>query len=194
MSAFNVFMIGVGGQGIGLLSEVLVRAADAAGLAVVGCDTHGLAQRGGTVVSHLRIGAGAHSPLVEEGTADLVLALERHEALRALHAMLRDGGALAWYDTSWQPLDVRLGIAAEVSPADIEAAASARGVRHYRVLVPDLDDPRQQNVAVLATAARLRLVPGLEAHHYEQALCDLLDGRALEANMALLRRLAAGSR
>jgi indolepyruvate ferredoxin oxidoreductase, beta subunit len=187
-------MIGVGGQGIGLLSEVLIRAADAAGLPVVGCDTHGLAQRGGTVVSHLRIGGGAHSPLIEEGTADLVLALERHEALRALQAMARHGGTLAWYDTSWHPLDVRLGTAAEVSRADIEAEAGARGVRQLRVEVPDLGDPRQQNVAILAEAARQRLVPGLETRHYEQALADLLEGQALEANLALLQRLTAGSR
>lgn len=191
MKPFNVFMAGVGGQGIGLLSEALIRAADAAGLPVVGCDTHGLAQRGGTVVSHLRIGAGAHSPLIEEGTADLVLALERHEALRALLAMARDGGTLAWYDASWQPLEVRLGRAAEVSAVEVEAAAAARGVRQHRVSVPDLQDSRQQNVAILAEAARKRLVPGLETRHYEQALADLLEGQMLEANLALLRRLAA---
>jgi indolepyruvate ferredoxin oxidoreductase, beta subunit len=192
VSAFNVFMIGVGGQGIGLLSEVLLRAADAAGLAVVGCDTHGLAQRGGTVVSHLRVGDGAHSPLIEEGTADLVLALERHEALRALRSMLRVGGAMAWYDASWQPLDVRQGAATEVNRGDIEAEASARGVAAHRVFVGGLGDPRMQNVAVLAEAARRGLVPGLAVRHYEQAMEDLMDGPMLEANRELFRRLAAG--
>ena len=129
-------MIGVGGQGIGLLSEILIRAADAAGLPVVGCDTHGLAQRGGVVVSHLRIGAGAHSPLVEDGAADLVLALERHEALRALRSMLREGGSMVWYDASWQPLDVRRGLAAEVTAGDIDAEARARAITAHRVSVP----------------------------------------------------------
>jgi len=141
MSPFNVFMIGVGGQGIGLLSEVLIRAADAAGLAVVGCDTHGLAQRGGTVVSHLRIGASAHSPLIAEGAANLFLALERREALRAMRSMLRDSGTMAWYDASWQPLDVRLGRAPEVSRQAIEAEAARRGVALHRVHVRDLEDP-----------------------------------------------------
>jgi indolepyruvate ferredoxin oxidoreductase, beta subunit len=192
MSAFNIFMIGVGGQGIGLLSEVLLRAADAAGLPVVGCDTHGLAQRGGTVVSHLRVGDGAHSPLVEEGAADLVLALERHEALRAMRSMLRDGGAMAWYDASWQPLDVRMGAAAEVRRGDIEADASARGVAAHRVFVAGLGDPRMQNVAVLAEAARRGLVPGVAVLHYEQAMEDLMDGPTLEANRELFHRQAAG--
>ena len=55
MKSLNIFMIGVGGQGIGLLSEVLLRAADYAALRVKAVDTHGLAQRGGVVVSHLRL-------------------------------------------------------------------------------------------------------------------------------------------
>lgn len=190
MSPFNVFMIGVGGQGIGLFSEVLIRAADAAGLAVVGCDTHGLAQRGGTVVSHLRIGAGAHSPLVAEGAADLVLALERHEALRAMRSMLRDSGTLAWYDASWQPLEVRLGRAREVSRKDIEGEAARRGIASHRVHVRELEDPRMQNVAVLAEAARASLVPGLSSSHYRQAMGDLMAGTALETNVALFNSIA----
>lgn len=192
MRPFNVYMIGVGGQGIGLLSEALIRAADAAGLPVVGCDTHGLAQRGGTVVSQLRIGEGAHSPLIAEGEADLVLALERHEALRAMRSMLRDAGTLAWYDASWQPLDVRLGKAPEVSAAMIEAEAARRGIAAYRVSTRDLGDPRMQNVAVLAEAARLSLVPGVSPSHYRQALGDLMEGAVLAANLSLFARIAGG--
>jgi indolepyruvate ferredoxin oxidoreductase beta subunit len=189
---FNVYMIGVGGQGIGLLSEALIRAADAAGLAVVGCDTHGLAQRGGTVVSQLRIGEGAHSPLIAEGEADLVLALERHEALRAMRSMLRDAGTLAWYDVSWQPLEVRLARAPAVSAREIEAEAARRGIAAYRVSTRDLGDPRMQNVAVLAEAARVGLVPGVSPSHYRQALGDLMEGAVLAANLSLFARIAGG--
>ena len=70
MNTFNVFMIGVGGQGIGLLSEVLIRAADRAGHRVKGVDTHGLAQRGGPVISHLRLGDEVDNSLT--GTITLV--------------------------------------------------------------------------------------------------------------------------
>ena len=56
----NIYLIGVGGQGIGLLSEVLIRAADHAGFGVTGVDTHGLAQRGGIVVSQIKIGDTIH--------------------------------------------------------------------------------------------------------------------------------------
>jgi len=75
---FNVYMIGVGGQGIGLLSEILIRSADYAGLNAKGVDTHGLAQRGGTVQSHLRIGDKVHASLIRKGTADLVISLENN--------------------------------------------------------------------------------------------------------------------
>ena len=112
---FDIFVIGVGGQGIGLLSEALIRAADHAGKTVRGVDTHGLAQRGGMVASHVRIGAGAHSPLVMAGQAEMVVALERHEALRGMNLYLQDGGTLVYYDAVWQPLDVRLKKQAQVA-------------------------------------------------------------------------------
>ena len=64
MKPMNIYMAGVGGQGIGLLAEVLTRACVAAGYNVRGCDTHGLAHRGGVVVSHLRIGKDLLGPRV----------------------------------------------------------------------------------------------------------------------------------
>ena len=56
MKAFNIYLTGVGGQGIGLISEIIMRAADHGGHPVKSVDTHGLAQRGGIVVSQIRIG------------------------------------------------------------------------------------------------------------------------------------------
>ncbi|HUX40201.1 MAG TPA: 2-oxoacid:acceptor oxidoreductase family protein [Rectinemataceae bacterium] len=183
---YNIYMTGVGGQGIGLLSELLARAAAHAGLAVKGCDTHGLAQRGGIVSSHLRLGQGAHSPLVEAGSADLVVALERCEALRALRTMLAPSGVLLWYDASWQPLDVRLGKEGAVRTEEVFAEASAREVSARRVFKEDLEDPRQQNVALVADIARAGLIPGVGLEHYRAALADLLDGDALAKNIAVL--------
>jgi len=182
---YDIYMAGVGGQGIGLLAEVLVRAADRAGLAVKGCDTHGLAQRGGVVTSHLRIGKAAHSPLVSPGAADLVIGLERHEALRAAQGHLKEGGVLVWYDTVLQPLDVRLGAARAVSAAAVEEECGRRGARAILVLREDLADPRMQNVAILAALAEHKLPPGLGREHIKAALGDLMEGPALERNLAL---------
>jgi len=189
---FDIYLIGVGGQGIGLLSETLIRAADHAGLAVKGVDTHGLAQRGGMVVSHVRIGAGANSPLVMPGMADMVLALERHEALRGMNLYLQDGGTLVYYDTVWQPLNVRLKKEKMTEVAVISKECQARNIREIRVFHSGLEDPRMQNVAVLAELCRQKLVPGVEAAHIETALNDLLAGPVLEKNLSLLRKVITG--
>jgi len=185
MSTFNIYMIGVGGQGIGLLSEVLLRAADHAGLTVKSVDTHGLAQRGGVVVSQLRIGADAFSPLIGTHDADLVVALERHEALRAADTALKENGTLIYYDTVWQPLPVRLGEAPEVSAQDVADKCDRLRARLVRVYRPDLADARMQNIVVLARIQRLGLIQGLTAAHYRQAMQDLMDGAVLERNLAL---------
>ncbi len=184
---FDIYMIGVGGQGIGLLSEALVRAADLAGHVVRGVDTHGLAQRGGTVVSNLRLGPEAHSPLVRPGSADLVIALERHEAVRGGAEFLKSEGTLVYYDASWQPLAVRLRREAAATKADVQRIATARHARLLRVYDSGLPDSRMQNVVVLATLAREHLVPEVTAEHYEQALGELLRGDVLDANVALFR-------
>lgn len=89
----NVFICGVGGQGILLASEILSEAALARGLDVKKSEVHGMAQRGGAVVSHVRFGREVHSPVIADGEADLLVSFEKMEALRWLHA-LREGGKL----------------------------------------------------------------------------------------------------
>lgn len=76
----NIIICGTGGQGILLASEVLCSAALRAGYDVKKSEVHGMAQRGGSVSSHVRFGRKVHSVLVEKGAADLVLAMEKMEA------------------------------------------------------------------------------------------------------------------
>jgi indolepyruvate ferredoxin oxidoreductase beta subunit len=187
----NVYITGVGGQGIGMLSEILVRAADYGGYPVKGVDTHGLAQRGGIVVSHLRTGEGVHSPLIEPGAADVVIAMERTEALRAAGGYLRDGGTLLYYDTVWQPFDVRAGGMEEVMREELESYCGRRGIRVLRACREDLEDPRTQNVVLLALACTERLVDGVDAEGCRRAMEDLMEGRMLRENLSLFDALTA---
>jgi indolepyruvate ferredoxin oxidoreductase beta subunit len=184
-TCFNIYMTGVGGQGIGLLAEILARAADYSGLPVRGCDTHGLAQRGGMVASHLRLGR-SWSPLVPDGEADLVIALERHEAVRAADTMLKSGGTIIWYDTSLQPLDVRMGLAAALGSDDMQKLAEARGIRAIRVCRDDLPEARMQNIALVSSILVHGLIPGLGTSQVRKAMKDLMTGAVLDANLALL--------
>lgn len=77
----NVVIVGVGGQGILTTSGILARAAMKAGINVVTAETHGMAQRGGSVEVHVRLG-DVKAPLIPEGHADVMIALEPSEALR----------------------------------------------------------------------------------------------------------------
>jgi indolepyruvate ferredoxin oxidoreductase beta subunit len=185
MKAFNIYLSGVGGQGIGLLSETICRAADYGGHQVKAVDTHGLAQRGGIVVSQIRVGSDVYSPLVPSHEADLVISLERHEALRALSAYAKKGSVLIYYNTVWQPLDVRLAKAQETPEAAVHKTCKQLGVRLIEVFQPDLEDARMQNVALLACINRESLVPAVSVDHYRCALKDLMTGKKLQRNLAL---------
>lgn len=79
---FNVLMVGVGGQGIVLASDVLAEAAMLQGLDVKKSEIHGMSQRGGPVFSHVRFGPEVFSPVIPQGEADVLFALERMELLR----------------------------------------------------------------------------------------------------------------
>jgi indolepyruvate ferredoxin oxidoreductase beta subunit len=191
MKPFNIYITGVGGQGIGLLSQALLRGIDHAGIPAIAVDTHGLAQRGGVVVSRIRCGDGVHSPLIMKKRADLVLGMEIHEALRGLATALKPSGTLVFLDVSWQPLPVRLNEAKAVTGKDIRLACEARGAKMIKADIGSLPDARMQNMALLGTVAAKKLIPGVEAPHFADALDDLLAGSMLADNKALFEQYAA---
>jgi indolepyruvate ferredoxin oxidoreductase beta subunit len=188
MKAMNIYLCGMGGQGIGLLSEVLIRACMEVGYDVMGVDTHGLAQRGGTVASHLRIGRTVRTPLIAPGQADLVIGLERLEALRGALTMLRPGGTLIFYDTMYQPIAVRLGRAEYPAASELESAVRDLGGHLERVYLGDLPDARMQNVALLGSLAALGLIDDLDASAIEGVLESIVPKSARQANLDVFRR------
>ena len=87
----NVFIAGVGGQGILLASEILAEVALSHGLDVKKSEVHGMAQRGGSVVSHVRFGEKVYSPVIAEREAELLVSFEKMEALRWIHYLAPEG-------------------------------------------------------------------------------------------------------
>ncbi|MFO7736453.1 MAG: 2-oxoacid:acceptor oxidoreductase family protein [bacterium] len=187
MKSMNIYITGVGGQGIGMLSEILVRAVDYAGYKFKGVDTHGLAQRGGIVVSQLRIGDNIHSPLMEKGAADLIISLEKHEALRSMTAMLKNGGTIVWYDTSWQPLPVRTGHNKETETEQINKFAQTKNIKNHRVYNESLPDTRMQNIALLSEILKHSIIPEVERSHCEKAMKDLMNEKMFSKNLKILK-------
>jgi len=116
------------------------------------------------VVSSIRIGDKIHTPIIPAGEADLVIALERHEALRGVNDMARDAGTLVWYDTVWQPLEVRLGKAEEVSRKILMEVCAQRNIRELAVFKPDLTDTRMQNMVILTAVAANRVIRGSKSN------------------------------
>lgn len=104
----NIIVVGVGGQGIILASEVISEAALRAGYDVRKSEVHGMAQRGGSVTSHIRFGKSVLSPLIELGQADFMLAFEKVEGLRYCD-YLRDEATVIMDDVEIIPTTVSLG-------------------------------------------------------------------------------------
>lgn len=99
----NVLMSGVGGQGVLVASETLALAAIAEGLEAKQSEVHGVAQRGGSVVSHVRFGPRVNSPLIRCGEVDILYSMERLETLRFAHYVKR-GGLIVMDDHAVKPI------------------------------------------------------------------------------------------
>ncbi|MBE6531732.1 MAG: indolepyruvate oxidoreductase subunit beta [Ruminococcaceae bacterium] len=108
MMTKNIMIVGVGGQGTLLTSRIIGKAAIEMGYDVKISEVHGMAQRGGSVVTFVRFGEKVNEPVVEEGQADVIIAFERLEALRYAHFLKKDG-VLVVNDCRIDPMTVVIG-------------------------------------------------------------------------------------
>lgn len=154
MAVKNIMIVGVGGQGTLLTSRILGGLAISAGYDVKLSEVHGMAQRGGSVVTFVRYGQDVAEPIVEEGQADVIIAFERLEALRYAHFLKKDG-ALVVNDWKIDPMPVVIG-AAKYPENIIENLEKEYKV--YTVNATEeskkLGNPRVFNLIVLGVAAQ----------------------------------------
>jgi indolepyruvate ferredoxin oxidoreductase beta subunit len=134
MTTCDLLLVGVGGQGVLTIGDLLVRAAFAADVPASFCPTKGMAQRGGFVKVEIRLGAEGVGPRIGEGCADVVVAMERSEALRAIPFIKSDGNFLL-YDHVWEPAGVQLGIDDYPSLEEVAGAIEEAGA-HLTILQP----------------------------------------------------------
>ena len=104
----NIMIVGVGGQGTLLTSRIIGKAALSCGHDVKISEVHGMAQRGGSVVTFVRFGECVREPVVEEGDADVIIAFERLEAKRYAHFLKKDG-VMVVNDCRIDPMTVVIG-------------------------------------------------------------------------------------
>ena len=154
MSVKNIMIVGVGGQGTLLTSRILGNLAIGGGYDVKLSEVHGMAQRGGSVVTFVRYGEEVAEPIVEEGQADVLIAFEKLEALRYLH-FLKEDGVIVVNDWRIDPITVVTG-AAQYPDGVIESLCKARKtvvVEATRTAI-EMGAPKAFKVIVLGAAAR----------------------------------------
>ena len=180
----NIVITGVGGQGTLLASRILGALAADNSMDVKVSEVHGMAQRGGNVVTYVRIGDRVHSPLVEYGQADVVLAFEQLEALRAL-PYLKEGGTMIVNDETIVPVSVAIGTFK--MPDDVEARLDALGAKKISAgaIARAAGSPKSTNV-VLVGALSTTLPFDEEA--WESAIRRRVPPKTIEANIEAFRQ------
>lgn len=182
----NVIICGTGGQGILLASEVLCSAAWRAGFDVKKSEVHGMAQRGGAVSSHVRFGKKVSSVLVEKGAADIVLAMEKMEALRWVE-YLSPEGKLIVCDLRIDPMTVNTG---QAEYPDVNGIIDGMGVPCLFMPVHDiaaeLGNIRVVNVIMLGAASKQ--LPEIPEKHWFDAIEERVPPKALEVNLEAFSR------
>ena len=152
----NIILCGVGGQGTILASRLIAAAAMAGGLPVHTAETIGMAQRGGRVFSHIRIGEGVFSPLIARGEADLIIGFEPGETVRLLPWLKKDG-TVVYATAPVMPVSAMIGRSAyhveemsaylQENTAHLIPVDTARAAR-------DLGSDKIMNVLLLGAAVR----------------------------------------
>lgn len=177
----NILLVGVGGQGILLASEILSEAFMLAGYDVKKSEIHGMSQRGGSVVSHVRFGAKVFSPVVPEGEGDVLFGFELLETYRYL-SLLRPGATVVVNDFKILPPSVLLGQAVypDGLAESIREQFSDTLVVDGNGLALQAGDLRAANTVLLGAVSK-RLP--LEEEVWHQAIKKMAPPKALEINL-----------
>ncbi len=181
----NVFLAGVGGQGILLASEILGEAFLRGGYDVKKSEVHGMAQRGGAVTTHLRFGPTVHAPLIEPGTADMLIAFEKMEALRFLH-FLRPGGTILVNTQEIPPAPVSSGHERYPERIEERLCEAASNLFLLDALGAALALHEVRAVNMVMTGAASHFLP-LPEERYMEALAARLPARFVEVNAQAFR-------
>jgi len=198
----DIVLVGVGGQGVLTIGDLLLRAAFAADVPASFRPTKGMAQRGGFVKVELRLGREDVGPRIGEGGADLVVAMERSEALNGL-PYAKPNGTVLLFDHVWKPTGVLLGVDPYPTRKQVVEAIRATAMR---LILLDPDDlpvtdgrPVRSNVYVLGAMLGVsRLADLLDLALVKQVIADRWPKAAVsnrEAFRAGLssKRLASGA-
>ena len=183
----NIILCGVGGQGTILASRLIATAAMDKNIPIKTAETIGMAQRGGSVFSHLRLGEGTNSPLIGKGEVDLIIGFEPGETVRQL-PFLKKGGAVVVSRRPVMPVSAMIGQTSYDAEAMVEYLKA--NVEHLTIVdadkaAQDLGSAKVLNVVLLGAAIRSGEL-GLSEEDMEKAVREKVPERFLKLNRKAL--------
>lgn len=181
----NIVICGVGGQGIILASNVLCYAAFLEGLDVKKSEVHGMAQRGGSVITHVRFGEKIYSPLIEQRKGDVILSFEKLEALRYIHYLKKNGITIV-NDRKIPPMSVLTGTVSY--PAKIETKLKKYGKTFFidaAKIALNLGNIRVVNIILLGVLSNFL---NFKQKSWEQAIRQNVKTKFVDLNITAFNR------
>ena len=185
MKTVNVSLVGVGGQGIILTADLLAKTAALAGSDVKKSEIHGMSQRGGSVSSQVRFGSSVASPIIQEGTADVLISFDKLEALRNA-GILSESGTAFVNNAYLTPVTVSSGQQPDVEGLDARLKGAFRKlvlVDAMKIAQEDVGNARTMNMVI---AGALSAFCPFEEKVWHDALAQLLTGpkaKLLDVNL-----------
>jgi indolepyruvate ferredoxin oxidoreductase, beta subunit len=186
MKTVNISLVGVGGLGILLTSDLLAKTAALAGMDVKKSEIHGMAQRGGSVISQVRYGDKVHSPIVHEGASDLLVSFERMEALRWRH-LLAPGGRALINDIDMTPVTVSSGLQPGVPDMQERLEREYPDAVYFDAMTIAAEIGNQRCMNMVIAGALSNMTPFGEELWLE-AMRSRIPAKLLELNMTAFKR------
>lgn len=176
----NIMIVGVGGQGTLLASRILGNVAIKCGYDVKVSEVHGMSQRGGSVVTYVKYGKEVNSPIIDLGEADIILAFEKLEAIRAL-PFLKIGGKIILNDREIAPMPVITGVC-EYPKGIVEELSSKSDVVALDALKLSLEagSPKAVNVVLIGVLAKSM---NIDKQVWLEVIKETVPAKFLELNL-----------
>jgi indolepyruvate ferredoxin oxidoreductase beta subunit len=180
----NILFVGVGGQGTILASKLLSEGLMKCGYDVKMSEVHGMAQRGGSVTTQVRFGEKVYSPLIEKGTADVIVAFEKSEAARYV-SYLKEGGYLVVNDYEIHPVTVLIG--KDKYPENVnerlKEVVQNTIIVNAAEIAEGLGNIKAQNVVLLGTLIKALKLSNI---NWDEAIENTVPAKAVELNKKAL--------
>jgi len=190
---YNLMTCGVGGQGLMLVSNVIGIACAEFGLNIRTAETHGLAQRSGSIYTHIRIGKEVYSPLIPYGEADALLGMEAIETLRYIE-FLKPNGVIVVNDYMWYPVQSTFNrvkdtenvyLSMETILTQLEKLTKNINIVNATEIAKQVGNPLTSNMALLGALAKSEGFP-LSLKQLQEIIPKVVPKKAIEANLKAL--------